>query len=80
MAHTEEEFETSDIYLAAYLRMSGCKLLRRRKSGSRVFFIFTNPAGSIKDLREAFFKGDGQVPANKYAQEIKDFKELCFEI
>lgn len=80
MSYQEEEFETSDIYLAAYLRLSGCKLERRRKQGTRVLFVFTNPGGSVKEMREAYFSGAAQVGANKFAQEIKNFKELCFEI
>lgn len=80
MSYHEEEFETSDIYLAAFLRLSGCTLVRRRKQGSRVLFIFTNPGGSVKDLREAYFMGSANVSASKFATEIKNFKELCYEI
>jgi hypothetical protein len=73
------EFETHDIYLAAYLKISGCEMLRRRRQGQRVYFIFTNPGGSISEMRTAYFSGKGKVTANVYAQEIMNFKNLCFD-
>ena len=74
-----EEFETHDIYLAAYLMISGCKMVRRRKQGNRVYFVFVNPAGSIKDLREAYFSGQSKVAAHQYSQTIIAVKNLCYE-
>ena len=75
----DKEFETHDIYLAAYLKVSGCTLVRRRKQANRVYFVFVNPAGSILDLREAFFSGQGKVSAHQYSMEIVSVKQLCFE-
>jgi hypothetical protein len=77
--NTENEFETHDIYLAAFLAVSSCTLLRRRKQANRVYFIFTNPAGPVQDLREAFFSGQAKVSAHEYAQRIVAFKQLCYE-
>jgi hypothetical protein len=74
-----EEYETDDIYLAAYLNLAGCELVRRRKTGNKVMFVFTNPAGPIKDLREAYYSNKATVKANPYAQQIVNFKQLCFE-
>lgn len=79
MSQPDEEYETHDIYLAAYLKLAGCEQRRRRKQGHRYFFVFSNPGGSIKDLREAYFSGSGVVSASKYADEIRRFKELCFD-
>lgn len=74
-----EEYETHDIYLSAYLKMSGCQMIRRRRQGQRVYFIFTNPGGSVNAMREAYYSGQGTIVANAYAQEIKNMKELCFD-
>lgn len=74
----EDPYETNDIYLAAYLSEAGCELKGRRKQGHRIFFIFTNVAGSIAALREDFFSGRGKVVASKYAASVKRMKELCF--
>jgi len=79
MSDTDNEFETHDIYLAAYLQVAGCTLIRRRKQANRVYFVFANPAGSIKDLREAFFSGQAKVSAHQYSTAIVSMKQLCFE-
>jgi hypothetical protein len=75
----EQEFETHDIYLAAYLKISGCEMVRRRRQGPRVYFVFRNLAGSVMEMREAYYSGKGQVAANTFAQEIMNMKQLCFE-
>lgn len=75
----EQEFETHDIYLAAYLKISGCEMVRRRRQGPRVYFVFRNLGGSVMEMREAYYSGKGQVAANTFAQEIMNMKQLCFE-
>lgn len=74
-----EEYETDDIYLSAYLQIAGCVMERRKKVGNKVVFVFTNPAGSIKDLREAYYSNKAMVRANQFAQQVRDMKQLCFE-
>jgi hypothetical protein len=77
---TEEELETHDIYLAAYLRLASCNLKRRRRQGPRVYFVFTNLGGSLKDLREDFYSGKATVKAHEYSQAIIAMKQLCFDV
>lgn len=74
-----DELETHDIYLAAYLKYAGCSLKNRRKQGPRVFFIFTNTGGSIKELREAFYSGKAVGKLHDYSQHIIAMKQLCFD-
>lgn len=74
-----EEYETHDIYLAAYFTVAGCQMVRRRRAGQRVFFVFRNPAGSMQDMREAYYSNRGTVPAARYAQEVMAMKQLCHE-
>jgi hypothetical protein len=76
MPENNDEFECHDIYLAAYLKIAGCEMVRRRRQGNRVYFIFVNPGGNVWDLREAFFSGKGKIDAYRYSQEIKAFKEM----
>lgn len=73
-----EEYETHDIYLAAYLILAGCTLKRERKVNARKYFIFINPAGSIADLRSAYYSGTALVKAHDYAQKVIAMKNLCF--
>ncbi len=74
-----DEYETDDIYLAAYFQIAGCTLERRRKIGNKVMFVFTNAAGPIKDLRESYFTGRAVVKANLFAQSIVNTKQLLFD-
>ncbi len=74
-----EEHETHDIYFAAYLMLAGCVLKRERKVGPRKYFIFTNPAGSINDLRTAYYSGTAIVKAHDYSLKIVAMKQLCFD-
>ncbi len=74
----EVEYETHDIYLAAYLSEAGCEYRGRRKQAHRVFFKFANVGGSISSLREDFFSGKAKVVACKFSDSVKKFKELCF--
>ena len=76
----DEELETHDIYLSAYLLVSGCVLVRQRAQGARKYFIFKNPAGSIKDLQVAYYSNQTSVKPHQYAQQIIAFKQMCFAI
>lgn len=77
MIKTDNEIETHDIYLAAYLLVAGCTLTNTKKQGARKIFVFRNPAGSINDLRQAYFSGAASVKAHEYAQKIIAMKNLC---
>jgi hypothetical protein len=76
--NTNTEYETHDIYLGAYISMS-LPMLKKRRQGSRVFFVFENINGKIQELRDQYYTGKCLVPANAYARKIQDFKELCFD-
>lgn len=73
-----DELETDDIYACAYYSIAGCEFRRRRKEGNKVYFVFSNPGGDMKDMREKYFMG-AKVSAYDYSKELKRFKELCFE-
>lgn len=73
-----DELETDDIYMSAYYSVAGCELRRRRREGSKVYFVFHNPAGDIKKLREAYFI-NAKVNALDYANAIRKMKELLYE-
>ena len=79
MTTDPEKYTTHDIYLAAYFRIAGCELVNRYKEGRRWNFVFSNPAGSMSDMREAYYSGKSKVEAKRYADEIRAMKELCFE-
>lgn len=78
MSDTDKEYETHDIYLAAYFKVCGCTLVRQRRQGPRKFFIFTSAADPMEKLREDYFAGRGRVDPYSYAQQVMAFKQMCF--
>lgn len=75
-----DEYETHDIYFAAYLKYSGCQYVKRKKdpNGQRWWFIFSSPTG-FSELREAYFSGTGMVKAKDFVDDVQAMKELCFK-
>lgn len=76
MINNPEELETHDIYLAAFFKLSGCILDRRRRQGTRVFFVFRNTAGPIRELRDSFYSGGSKVDPHSYSREIIAMKQM----
>jgi len=75
----QEKYETHDIYLAAYFKLSGCRMVERNRQGRRVIFVFENPGGTMREMREAYYSGQGKVVAKQFADEIIAMKQLCFD-
>jgi len=72
-----DTMEIDDIYLGAYFMLCACELVSRRNIGQKVLFTFKNPAGSIQDLRRAYYIGaTGKL--NEYAQKVVTMKQLCY--
>lgn len=78
---TDLDFETDDIYLAAYFMYAGCKYVGKRRVGpQKIYFIFRNDGGdSPSDLRKAFFSGEAVVRAHDYAQKVVAAKQLLHD-
>lgn len=75
-----ETFETDDIYLGAFFQLCGCIMERKRKQGNKVFFIFSNNAGSMKELRELYYTGKTTVKPHEFSQQVIAMKRLCFDV
>ena len=69
------QYKTSDLYYAAYLRVAGVPLLEATKEDRRVFFVFEYIDG-IQDLKQQYFNRSSKVPALSYADEIRSMKAL----
>lgn len=67
-------FETSDFYLACYLRCIGYALDDVRRSGPRVVFVFCDQPCRA-DLM-AFFGNKAEVKPLQFVSAIKDLKAL----
>jgi hypothetical protein len=78
MAGIPESYETDDIYLGAYFMLCGCHLDHKRRNGQKVLFTFSNPTGSITELRSQFYMGAvGKL--HDYSQKVVAMKQLLFD-
>ena len=70
-------YRTSDLYYAAYLKVSGIPFLGTVREDRRVFFLFEEQE-HMDDIRLQYFNGVTKVPARPFAEEIKAMKSLTF--
>ncbi len=71
----EGGFETSDFYLACFLRCTGYELLDLRAEGRRKVFVFRDRPSRRDDVLS--FYGDGaMVPPLAFSTTVKDMKAL----
>jgi hypothetical protein len=73
----ESQFETSDFYLACYLRCAGYALLDIHRQGQRCIFVFADKPERRADTM-AFFRGDGSVRALAFVGSIRELKALMY--
>lgn len=74
----EGEYDTTDLYFAAYLQVAGMPLKRTQKRGNgRLSFIFDSDVVNLEELKNAWFNNSGRVPALPYANAIKNLKHIC---
>ena len=72
-------YETSDFYLACYLRCDGFRLLGIRRNGKRSIFQFEDQ-DDREEITLAFFNNEAKVRPLAYASSIKDFKALIHNL
>ena len=84
----EEEYETKDLYVAAFLQVKGMRVTRFEKSGntankySPVFFIFKNK-DECERLGAIFWNGTSkEVEGNlkDYYSAVRDLRARAFAI
>lgn len=72
---TTAAYETSDFYLACFLRCLGYELLDLRPEGRRRVFVFRDKQARREDV--IAFYGDGTaVPPLAFSATIRDMKAL----
>jgi hypothetical protein len=70
-----DRFETTDFYLASYLRCAGYALLGLRREGTRAVFIFTDRPERRSTVM-AFYANQGSVPPLAFVGAIRNLKAL----
>jgi len=76
MTSVFDDFRTSDLYFAAYLKATEVTFVEAARSGSKVYFVFEHP-GDIRDRKNAYFSGRGEVSALALTNEVRNLKRLC---
>lgn len=71
-------YRTSDLYLSAYLKAKGLKLIDKHKAGDKFFFIFDDRSDR-KELIQEFFN-DGTISITAFKNAIQDLKTLVFNV
>jgi len=71
----EKEYETCDLYFAAFLQCAGCQMVKTRKDKSRFFFVFSD-LGGIANLKNEYFGRRSKVDALSYADRVQSLKSL----
>ena len=71
-------YSTSDLYLSAYLKSRGMKIIDRETEGRRTTFIFEdvpNRGELVKD-----FYNQGPVNITDYVHAIQDIKAIVYNL
>ncbi len=72
------EYQTADFYIAAYLRASGIALLRANRSNpQKVLFVFPDTQDR-QSLTEDFLFGRARTEPKKFIAAIKELKQLLY--
>jgi len=71
-------YKTSDLYLSAYLKAKGLRLIDKQKLGDKFVFIFDDRPDR-KELIEEFFN-DGLVSITAFKNAIQDLKTMVFNV
>ena len=85
--HTEENFnkesppvyETTDFYLASFLKSTGYSLVGLGKSGNRTIFKFGDKPERYKNIL-AYYNNEGSVPPLTLISAIKEMKALIHNV
>lgn len=73
----KDEFETKDIYQAAFLYARRLKLLRLEREGSSYWFVFENMK-EAEALSNSYWGRDADVNAKAYSDAIRSLKDMIF--
>jgi hypothetical protein len=81
--HEEVLYRTSDIHFAAFLGALDVPLVNTEREDSgdgrtKVMFVFKVPANNLRQLKAQFFGGTGTVKVQKFVQQLRNLKSMCF--
>lgn len=71
-------YSTSDLYLSAFLKSKGMRLIDKKKDGNKFFFIFEDRAERKELINE--YLNDGSVNITAFKNAIQDIKTMMFNV
>ena len=71
-------YSTSDLYLAAYLKSRGMKIIDRETEGRRTTFIFEDVPNREELVRD--FYNEGPVNITDFVHAIQDIKAIVYNL
>lgn len=71
-------YSTSDLYLSAYLKSRGMKIVDKEVEGRRITFIFEDVPNREQLIRD--FYNEGPVNITDYVHAIQDIKAIVFNL
>lgn len=71
-------YETTDLYLGCYLKLSGLRLLDAKREGRRTTFVFEDRPDR-GDLIRAFYN-DGTVRVNDFKNALQDLRAIVYNV
>lgn len=76
MKPTDDDYVTTDLYLASFLKARGLRLLDAEREGRRVSFVFEDRPDRPEMVRA--FYNDGTVEVNAFTHAIQDLKAVIY--
>lgn len=71
-----ETYMTSDLYLSAFLKVKGFRLISHKREGNKVTFIFQDKKDRERMVTQFF--NDGPVGASSFKGALQDLKTIVF--
>ncbi len=71
-----QEYATSDLYLAAFLKAQGLRVGRVDRDGRKATFIFED-RDERREWVRAFYN-DGTIPVNAFTHALQDLKAVVY--
>jgi len=78
MSDQPKTYGTTDLYVGAFLRARGIKLIDVDKSGRRITFLFNDSEETKKLIKE--FYNDAVVKINDFQHALKDLKSITYNM
>lgn len=78
MSDQAKTYGTSDLYVGAFLKARGIKLIDVDKSGRRIIFLFEDSEETKKLIKE--FYSDAMVKINDFQHALKDLKSITYNM